>query len=98
MLAGMDYATGDAVIVMDADLQHPVSAIPEMIYWWEHGFDDVYGKRMTRGKEPWLRKKFSLAFYSFHQGSTRIEILQNVGNIRLLDRRELKDMCSLHET
>lgn len=98
MLAGMDYATGDAVIVMDADLQHPVSAIPEMIYWWEHGFDDVYGKRKTRGKEPWLRKKLSLAFYSLLQGATRIEILQNVGDFRLLDRRVVKAICSLHET
>lgn len=98
MLAGMDYATGDAVIIMDADLQHPVSAIPEMIYWWELGYDDVYGLRKQRGKESWLRKRMSLAFYSLLQGTTRIEILQNVGDFRLLDRRVVDAIRSLRET
>lgn len=98
MLAGMDYAKGDAVIIMDADLQHPVSAIPEMVYWWERGYDDVYGRRKQRGKESWLRKRLSLAFYSMLQGTTKIEILQNVGDFRLLDRRVIKAICALRET
>lgn len=98
MLAGMDYATGDAVIIMDADLQHPASAIPQMLYWWEQGYDDVYGMRHNRGKESWLRKRFSLAFYSLLQGTTRIEILQNVGDFRLLDRRVVDAIRSLRET
>jgi len=51
MLAGFDYAKGDCLIIMDADLQHPPSLIPEMLYWWEHGYDDVYAKRKERGKE-----------------------------------------------
>lgn len=98
MLAGMDYSTGDAVIIMDADLQHPVSAVPEMIYWWREGYDDVYGRRRQRGKESWLRKRLSLAFYSLLQGTTRIEILQNVGDFRLLDRRVINAICQLRET
>ncbi len=98
MLAGMDFALGDAVIIMDADLQHPVSAIPEMLYWWEKGYDDVYGQRKQRGKESWLRKKLSLAFYSLLQGTTRIEILQDVGDFRLLDRRVVDAIRSLRET
>lgn len=98
ILAGMDYASGDAVIIMDADLQHPVSAIPEMIYWWEQGYDDVYGLRQNRGKESWLRKRMSLAFYSLLQGTTRIEILKNVGDFRLLDRRVIDAIRSLRET
>lgn len=98
LLAGMDYATGDAVIIMDADLQHPVSSIPEMIYWWERGYDDVYGRRSNRGKESWLRKRLSLMFYSMLQNSTRIEILQNVGDFRLLDRRAIDAIRSLRET
>lgn len=46
--AGIDYVAGDAVVIMDADLQHPVSVIPEMIEKWESGFDDVYACRITR--------------------------------------------------
>lgn len=98
LLAGMDYASGDAVIIMDADLQHPVSAIPEMIYWWTQGYDDVYGRRSDRGRESWLRKRLSLMFYSMLQSSTRIEILQNVGDFRLLDRRAIDAIRSLRET
>ena len=98
LLAGMDYASGDAVIIMDADLQHPVSAIPEMIYWWQQGYEDVYGRRSDRGRESWLRKRLSLTFYSMLQSSTRIEILQNVGDFRLLDRRVINAIRSLRET
>lgn len=98
MLAGMDYAKGDAMIIMDADLQHPVETIPEMLYWWEQGYEDVYGRRISRGKESWLRKRLSLAFYSMLQNTTRIEILQNVGDFRLLDRRTIDAIRSLRET
>lgn len=98
LLAGMDYTTGDAVVIMDADLQHPVGAIPEMIYWWLQGYEDVYGCRSDRGRESWLRKRLSLAFYSMLQSSTRIEILQNVGDFRLLDRRVVNAICTLRES
>ena len=98
MLAGMDYATGDAVIIMDADLQDPVDSIPEMLYWWRQGYDDVYGRRHNRGKESRIRKQLSLLFYRLLQGTTRIEILQNVGDFRLLDRRVVEAIRSLRET
>ena len=45
MMAGFDYATGDAVIIMDADMQHPISVIPEMLAYWEKGYQDVYAQR-----------------------------------------------------
>lgn len=98
MLAGLDYAKGDCVVIMDADLQHPVSAVPEMIKAWEEGYDDVYGKRKTRGKESWLRKKLSLLYYSLLQKTTRIDILPNVGDFRLLDRRCVDAVRELRET
>lgn len=98
MLAGMDYASGDALIIMDADLQDPVELIPQMVYWWEKGFDDVYGKRADRGKESWLRKKLSLSFYNILQHSTRIEVLPNVGDFRLLDRRVVDAIRKMRET
>ena len=50
MLAGFDHASGDCVVIMDADLQHPPHVIPEMLKCWEEGYEDVYGKRITRGK------------------------------------------------
>lgn len=98
MLAGMDYAKGDAVVLMDADLQHPVEVIPLMIETWEKGWDDVYGKRRSRGKESWLRKKLSLTYYSLLQRTTRINILQNVGDFRLLDRRCVDALKNMRET
>ena len=98
MLAGFDYATGDAVVIMDADLQHPPSVIPEMLKKWEEGYDDVYGRRLTRGKESWLRKKLSMTYYSILQKTTRVEILQNVGDFRLLDRKCIEELKKLRET
>lgn len=98
MLAGFDYVTGDCCIVMDADLQDPVELIPEMIRYWEDGYDDVYGKRRDRGKESWLRKKLSLAYYYILQRTTSIEVLPNVGDFRLLDRRCIEALKKLRET
>ena len=98
MLAGFDYAKGNCVIIIDADLQHPPTLIPEMLKYWEDGYDDVYAKRITRGKESWLRKKLSLAFYYILQKSTKVEILQNVGDFRLLDRKCIDTLKKLRET
>lgn len=98
MLAGMDHARGDCLIIMDSDLQHPPEIIPEMLALWEDGYDDVYAKRRTRGKEPWLRKKLSLAYYSLLQTTTRIPVLQNCGDFRLLDRMVVDALCAMRET
>lgn len=98
MLAGFDYVTGDCMIIMDADLQDPPSLIPEMVEWWEQGFDDVYAKRKTRGEESFIRKSFSLLFYRILQKMTKIEVLQNVGDFRLLDRSCINALKSLRES
>lgn len=97
MLAGFDYAQGDCVIIMDADLQHPPTQIPQMLQYWEEGYEDVYAKRISRGKESWLRKRLSLAFYHILQKTTRVEILPNVGDFRLLDRKCIDVLRSLRE-
>ena len=86
MLAGFDYVTGDCMIIIDADLQDPPTLIPEMLKYWEEGYEDVYAKRKSRGKESWLRKRLSLMFYKLLQSSSRFDVLQNVGDFRLLDR------------
>lgn len=99
MLAGFDYAQGDAVIIMDADLQHPPTLIPEMIASWNNGeVQDVYAKRRVRGKESWMRKTFSLMYYRLLDNATRFEILQNVGDFRLLDRQAIEALKQLRET
>ena len=97
MLAGFDYATGDAVVIMDADLQHPPHVIPQMIAKWEEGFDDVYAERKTRGKASWLRKRLSLAYYNLLTRSSRIDVLPNVGDFRLLDRLCIEALKTLRE-
>lgn len=99
LLAGFDYATGDCAVIMDADLQHPPHVVHDMLRKWEEGFDDVYARRVTRGKESWLRKRLSLAYYKLLSKSTRIDVLPNVGDFRLLDRccldalRQMREQC-----
>ena len=97
MLAGFDYVTGDCMVIIDADLQHPPTLIPEMVQLWEKGYDDVYAKRKSRGKESWLRKKLSLQFYKILQSSSRFDVLQNVGDFRLLDRSCINALKQIRE-
>ena len=98
MLAGFDYVSGDCMVIMDADLQDPPSLIPQMIAYWEQGFEDVYAKRANRGEESWLRRKLSLLFYKILDHSTRFDILQNVGDFRLLDRCCINALKRLRES
>lgn len=98
LLAGIDHADGDAVVIIDSDLQHPLDVIPDMIKCWEDGYDDVYGERLDRGKESWMRRKLSLSYYNLLQRSTPMEILPNVGDFRLLDRRCIRILRELRET
>ena len=97
LLAGFDYADSDALIIMDADLQHPPSVIPQMLAAWEEGYDDVYGKRLSRGHESWLRRRLSLWYYGLLQRMAHVEILPNVGDFRLLDRRCVEELRRLRE-
>lgn len=98
MLAGFDYATGDCVVIMDADLQHPPHVVPRMISKWEEGYEDVYGKRLSRGKESWLRKRFSLLFYALLKRTVRYDVLPNVGDFRLLDRKCIDALKQMRES
>ena len=98
MLAGFDYALGDCVVIMDADLQHPPTVIPQMLEQWEAGYDDVYARRTDRGREPLLRRIFTLAYYRLLQLVSRIDVLQNVGDFRLLDRKCIEALRQLRET
>lgn len=98
LLAGFDYAHGDAVVIMDADLQHPPKVIPEMVKKWEEGYDDVYAWRKSRGKESWLRKRLTLFYYKLLQKSSSGDVLPNVGDFRLLDRKCIDSLCQMRES
>ena len=98
MLAGFDCVRGDCMVLLDADLQDPPSLIPEMLKYWEDGFDDVYAKRKSRGEESWLRRFLSMQFYSILDHTTRYEVLRNVGDFRLLDRKCIDAMKLLRES
>ena len=97
MIAGLDYCKGDAVVIIDADLQDPPELIPEMIKYWEEGYDDVYAKRKSREGETWLKKFTSKMYYKVLQGFTRIEIQKDTGDFRLLDRRCVEALKSMRE-
>ena len=97
MLSGFDYASGDCMVIMDADLQHPPTLIPEMLKYWEQGYEDVYAKRKSRGKESWLRKHLSLTYYNLLQKTSRFDILENVGDFRLLDRKCIDALQTMRE-
>ena len=97
MMAGLDYAKGDAVIIMDSDMQHPTSSIPEMLYWWNEGYDDVYAVR-KESNEGWFKRETSKLYYRILQHTTRVQIQKNTGDFRLLDRSCIEALKRLRET
>jgi glycosyltransferase involved in cell wall biosynthesis len=98
MVAGLDHANGDAVVIIDADLQDPPELIPAMIKHWEEGYDDVYARRSSRAGESWLKKATSKAYYRTLQRSTRIPIQQDTGDFRLLDKRCVGALREMRES
>ena len=97
MMAGFDYATGDAVIIMDADMQHPIDVIPEMLKYWEEGYDDVYAQRQN-SHESWLKRKTSHWYYKLLQSLTRVPIQKDTGDFRLLDRSCVEALKQMRES
>lgn len=98
LLAGLDYVSGDAVVIMDADLQHPVNVIPQMLKKWEEGYDDVYARRLSRGKESLGRKILSKCYYSLLQAASETNVYPNVGDFRLLDASCIQALRAMRET
>ena len=96
MMAGFDYVKGDALIIMDFDMQHPVDVIPEMLHWWEEGYDDVYATRQG-SKETWMKRKTSQWYYDLLQMFTRVPIQKDTGDFRLLDRSCIEALKQMRE-
>ena len=98
MMAGIDHAQGDAMVIIDADLQDPPELIPEMIHYWEQGYDDVYARRKSRKGETWLKKKTSSWYYKLLQSSTSVPIQVDTGDFRLLSRRCIDALKQFRES
>ena len=98
MKAGIDYATGDAVVFLDADLQDPPEIITEMIKYWEEGYDDVYAQRKSRKGETWMKKFTSKMYYKVLQDLTNVPIQKDTGDFRLLDRRCVNALKVMNES
>ncbi len=98
MKAGIDYATGDAVVFLDADLQDPPEIITEMIKYWEEGYDDVYAQRKSRKGETWIKKFTSKMYYKILQDLTNVPIQKDTGDFRLLDRRCVNALKVMNES
>ena len=98
MKAGIDYATGDAVVFLDADLQDTPEIITEMIKYWEEGYDDVYAQRKSRKGETWMKKFTSKMYYKILQDLTNVPIQKDTGDFRLLDRRCVNALKVMNES
>lgn len=97
MTAGLDHARGDAVVIIDADLQDPPELIPELVAKWHEGFDVVYARRTTRKGETWLKKTTAKMFYRTIQAMSRVRIPEDTGDFRLLSRRAVESLKGLRE-
>jgi dolichol-phosphate mannosyltransferase len=95
--AGMDYAQGDAIVVIDADLQDPPEVILQMIAKWKEGYEVVYGRRLKRKGETLFKKLTALAFYRLLRSMTNVEIPLDTGDFRLIDRKVCDVLRGLKE-
>jgi len=98
MTAGLDFATGHAAILIDADLQDPPGLIIQMLELWEKGNKMVYAVRKKREGESWFKKQTASWFYSLMEKISTVHIPRNTGDFRLIDRLILDDLKSLQET
>jgi polyisoprenyl-phosphate glycosyltransferase len=97
LTAGLDHARGDVVVMMDGDLQDPPEVIPEMLERWRQGSDVVYAVRRTRAGERRLKLLAAKWFYRLFSKLAQVDLEQNAGDFRLLDRRALDVVNSLRE-
>jgi glycosyltransferase involved in cell wall biosynthesis len=97
LTAGIDHTQGDAVVVIDADLQDPPELIAEMFEQWKEGYDTVYAKRIRRDGESVVKKTTSYLFYRLMQSIGRVQIPEDTGDFRILSRRAVDALKELRE-
>jgi glycosyltransferase involved in cell wall biosynthesis len=97
MTSGLDHCNGDAVIIIDADLQDPPELIPELIAQWQAGYDVVYAQRESRKGETFIKKISAHMFYRFISSVSRVPIPKDTGDFRLMSRRAIDSLNRLRE-
>jgi glycosyltransferase involved in cell wall biosynthesis len=95
--AGLDYAQGQAVVIIDADLQDPPEVIPDLIARWKEGYEVVYAQRAEREGESWFKLTTASVFYRLIYRITDIKIPMDTGDFRLLDRKVVNVMVQMRE-
>ncbi|MGF1649438.1 MAG: glycosyltransferase family 2 protein [Hyphomicrobiaceae bacterium] len=95
--AGLRHASGDAVVIMDADLQHPPEVVEAFIAKWREGYDMVYGQRLDREADGPVRRLLTRVFYRLYNGLVETDIPKGAGDFRLLDRKVVDAMNQLGE-
>ena len=95
--AGMDYASGQAIVVIDADLQDPPEIIPDMLAKWEEGYEVVYGKRISRKGETFFKTFTARTFYRLLNKLTDVKIPTDVGDFRLIDAKVKEALLRIPE-
>jgi glycosyltransferase involved in cell wall biosynthesis len=97
LTAGLDHAVGDAIVVIDADLQDPPEVIPDLVAVWRQGFDTVYAQRRRREGETWIKRATASAFYRLMQRIGRVQLPPDTGDFRLISRRVVEALSQLRE-
>ena len=97
MAAGLDHVVGEAVVVIDADLQDPPEVIPRLLEQWRAGYDNVFARRRRREGETWLKKASATWFYKLIGRLSRVDIPRDTGDFRLLSRRAVQALRQLRE-
>jgi glycosyltransferase involved in cell wall biosynthesis len=97
LTAGIDHAEGEVVLLMDADLQHPASLVPEMVDAWVNGADMVCAARASRADESWPKRIGTAIFYRLVNHNSAVPIPVDAGDFRLMDRRVVDALKSLPE-
>ncbi|MCE3239252.1 MAG: hypothetical protein K0R24_2233 [Gammaproteobacteria bacterium] len=97
LLAGLEHASGEAVILMDADFQHPIELLATFLAQWSEGYDMVYGIRKNRDGESWMKRNSARLFYWLMAKLTKIDMPNNAGDFRLLDRKVVNALNCFRE-
>jgi polyisoprenyl-phosphate glycosyltransferase len=97
LTAGLEHCTGEVAIILDADFQHPLPVIPQFLQQWSLGYDMVYGVRENRNNESSVKRGFAHVFYWLMNKITKIDIPNNAGDFRLLDRKVINSINQFQE-